>query len=623
MILTEKFDVTVYASRLIKKLFDTQISELSVDGNYDLYPYVEFKITQPIGGEKFVIGKFSDRTANGALVLGNNYIDIMWSVELPLELKGALMKIAYNTDMQPYTTIASVGSTDLGTYSYRWVLDSAKFKDADTYKIKIYSEYLITGQDANGNPLFKPMVVSDEMKDPFEVLFKQIVVSPIDKNQSFEIGSNQTISIPFTVYNIGDYVKVNQIILPGDTSIVVLEPTYRIQGSTNTYKLSISDLQGVHPGDRIAIRISDPADASIFGDSYFITMKAPIIPPGPPAIPADLATTIGITDAVLAWKKVTDASSYLAEVATDENFIDVVWSGPQSTVSINNALQVAAIPANTLNMGTKYWWRVRAVKSGAAPSAWTESMFFTTSMGGTASSSTNKLVWHIYPNDPQRVHVTLDKWNGRQNIEYNWGDDNRQVIGGNVPTSAEALKTGKWHASHAYIVPNGETKKFTITMRWEVPGSKSIDNFDIPDTTPTEVTVIGSGYMQASAAVIDEDMFLTWVEVMQYRESMDHWDPSIGAVGEGKFELWYNANTRPVLWHKSLATGKWLLGEAPGTVQLEWVKSSHDFMFTDARPREYWLQRYKDWILNGWIMGINPAHDILGGGIGDGSSPMS
>ena len=122
MILTEKFDVTVYSSRLIKKLFDTQISELSVDGDYDLYPYVEFKITQPIGGEKFVIGKSPDQSVNGVLVLGNNYIDIMWSVELPLELKGAPMKIAYNTDTQPYTTIASVGSTDLGAYNTDWWL---------------------------------------------------------------------------------------------------------------------------------------------------------------------------------------------------------------------------------------------------------------------------------------------------------------------------------------------------------------------------------------------------------------------------------------------------------------------------------------------------------------------
>jgi hypothetical protein len=101
------------------------------------------------------------------------------------------------------------------------------------------------------------------------------------------------------------------------------------------------------------------------GTFDFTTMLAP--PAAPILIaPPDSATNVP-RNPDLDWGDVPTATSYLCQVSTDPNFATTVYS---PTVSVSHY----QIPANGLNVNTRYYWRVRATNSagtGEFSSRWT------------------------------------------------------------------------------------------------------------------------------------------------------------------------------------------------------------------------------------------------------------
>jgi hypothetical protein len=77
----------------------------------------------------------------------------------------------------------------------------------------------------------------------------------------------------------------------------------------------------------------------------------------------------------LSWERLSKATVYDYQVATDSGFIEKIVN--TSTSSTTSSTPAISISAGTLNPGTTYYWRVRVNQSGPVRSAWSETRSFT------------------------------------------------------------------------------------------------------------------------------------------------------------------------------------------------------------------------------------------------------
>ena len=112
--------------------------------------------------------------------------------------------------------------------------------------------------------------------------------------------------------------------------------------------------------------------------------------------PPDLATSVPVSS-LFTWSSVAGAASYEIEIATDEEFKELVGGfNVQTTEAIGD----------TLEEGRRYWWRGRAENS-TGPGNWTAPFSFVTA-GETTSVDEHSVTraLHVHPN-PASTSATL------------------------------------------------------------------------------------------------------------------------------------------------------------------------------------------------------------------------
>jgi hypothetical protein len=77
----------------------------------------------------------------------------------------------------------------------------------------------------------------------------------------------------------------------------------------------------------------------------------------------------------ISWERLSKATIYDYQVATDSGFIEKIIN--TSTSSTTSSTPAVSISAGTLNPGTTYYWRVRVNQAGPIRSPWSETRNFT------------------------------------------------------------------------------------------------------------------------------------------------------------------------------------------------------------------------------------------------------
>ena len=239
--------IGIFQTRLIKKLFDTSISELSNDGTYNFNPYPEIFLHYPMGDEKFFMTPESSS------------IEIAWKTELPSYVP--YVTIAYATSENSYTDIETVDNSGY----YLWLLDSNKLKDSNTYRVKVYANYTIRTGTTTG-AIIEKQATTDAESNEFSVVFRYLRVLPIGTGLEFDGGTEEELSVPFIANQTSDFVKIEVYDVATQQLMKTLNEKYYVQGSTNSYSVKMKDLQ-FFEDVTLRVRITDTSDESIYSES--------------------------------------------------------------------------------------------------------------------------------------------------------------------------------------------------------------------------------------------------------------------------------------------------------------------------------------------------------------------
>ena len=170
--------------------------------------------------------------------------------------------------------------------------------------------------------------------------------------------------------------------------------------STDGYR---AVLEGFEVSGKYALKISA---TDVSGNRMLYTVQAAFDVEGqdlaaPVLTEPAIGTTIASENAQMTWLAVANVQSYRIQVATDSLFVDVVkdWVETDAT----------SLPANDLEEGKKYFWRVGASNEKGA-TTWSTSFWFETQVAPeeeiTEEIQADYALGSIYPN-PARERATL------------------------------------------------------------------------------------------------------------------------------------------------------------------------------------------------------------------------
>lgn len=227
-----------YKTKKIKRTFDTEIRELSSDGNYDYLPGPEFKLLYPNGGEVLWL---------------DDDVNIQWYMEEPDLLMSHSIYCEYDNKS---VFLSEVSSSS--TSSYNWSIPN-NFDTSSNVVIKLQG-------------VFDDEPIIDTSDFYFKIDKRYITIDRFDDNiVRANVGNIFPISWKYN--GIGE--KVNIDVINYDTDELILSAEQNYEYLNTIYNWKVDNIPNTI--DKVKIRITDVDHLNIFGISEIIDVMIPRI----------------------------------------------------------------------------------------------------------------------------------------------------------------------------------------------------------------------------------------------------------------------------------------------------------------------------------------------------------
>ena len=199
------------------------------------------------------------------------------------------------------------------------------------------------------------------------------------ENSVVEACAPDDVVFTFDFTALGGYSSKTTFLYTGGPEDATLDFSVPSLNSTGIFTLTVGNISAVATGEYI-ITVTGTGGGKTIATDVVLTVNEATVEQPITLTPINEATGVPVTSASFTWNEISAASSYEIEIATDAGFNTIIETGTTENNTYTNSV--------VLNLGTSYFWRVKALNT-CVSSEFSETKSFQTASENSCNILTN------------------------------------------------------------------------------------------------------------------------------------------------------------------------------------------------------------------------------------------